>query len=63
MATKLLADYTRDIVSQFEFSDADLNSHTQEFLRQMGTLHLYLLPQQLARRRFLSCNRTSKRLL
>lgn len=31
-----LAEETKRVVSQFDFNDADLNSHVQEFLRQMG---------------------------
>lgn len=32
-----LADSTKRVVEQFEFSDAEINRHVQEFLRQMGT--------------------------
>lgn len=31
-----LADETNSIVSQFDFTDDDLNRHVQEFLRQMS---------------------------
>lgn len=31
-----LADETNRIVSEFDFTDADLNRHVQEFLRQMS---------------------------
>jgi hypothetical protein len=34
-ATMALADKTKEVVSQFDFSDADLNSHVNEFLSQM----------------------------
>lgn len=33
-----LATETKDIVSQFELTDADVNKGVQEFLRQMGKL-------------------------
>lgn len=33
-----LADETSSVVSQFDFTDADLNNHVQEFLKQMGAL-------------------------
>jgi hypothetical protein len=32
-----LASETTNVVSQFEVSDADLNSNVAEFLKQMGT--------------------------
>lgn len=34
--TMSLAEETKRVVSQFDFSDADVNSHVQEFLKQMG---------------------------
>lgn len=33
-----LAQETNHVVSQFEFTDDDLNRNVQEFLRQMGML-------------------------
>lgn len=36
-----LAAGTASVVSQFDFTDADLNSHVTEFLKQMGTLRHY----------------------
>jgi anti-sigma factor RsiW len=33
-----LAAEAKHVVSQFEFTDAALNNHVQEFLRQMGVL-------------------------
>lgn len=33
-----LAEETKRVVSQFEFSDADVNVHVQEFLKQMSKL-------------------------
>jgi hypothetical protein len=33
-----LADETKRVVSQFEFSDSDVNTHVQEFLKQMSKL-------------------------
>jgi hypothetical protein len=32
-----LATETNQVVSQFELTSADVNSHVKEFLRQMGT--------------------------
>lgn len=34
--TMALANATTRVVSQFDFSDADINRHVDEFLRQMG---------------------------
>lgn len=31
-----LQQETKKVVSQFEFSDADINSHVAEFLKQMS---------------------------
>lgn len=31
-----LADDTKRVVDQFEFTDADVNAHVQEFLKQMS---------------------------
>lgn len=33
-----LENETKKVVSQFDFTDADLNTHVKEFLRQMGML-------------------------
>ena len=41
-AAMALADQTKRVVSQFEFSDADLNLHVQEFMRQMGEFSILL---------------------
>lgn len=32
-----LAEHTSKIVSEFDFSDEELNRHVQEFLKQTGT--------------------------
>ena len=37
-----LAGETTRIVSQFDFSDDDVNAHVKEFLAQMGKLSLVL---------------------
>lgn len=55
-----LEEETQTIVSQFEFSDADVNKAVKEFLRQMGMCSgrpfvSYLSPvvtDRLRRRRF-----------
>lgn len=33
-----LQEETKKVVSQFEFSDADINSHVAEFIKQMSML-------------------------
>lgn len=40
LTTMALADKTKRVVSQFDFSDADANLHVQEFLKQMSKLDL-----------------------
>lgn len=35
--TMALADETKRVISQFEFSDAHVNEHVEEFLAQMST--------------------------
>lgn len=39
-----LENETKKVVSQFDFTDADLNVHVKEFLRQMGMLRPPPLP-------------------